>query len=475
MATPPTRPPQADVVLAAVFLGLSLGQVVIAPLTTPALSVLIAVGSTVPLAWRRVYPVAAALVMTSVWLIPTTGFLFLGYVIAAVMFFSVGAYSRRTWVVVAVSMVSATVGVVMTLLGPEPEPAAIGAVLVVVGPVVAGRLVARQRRQTALLEELTGRLVQERATAERAAVAEERARIARELHDVIGHEVTVIALQADAAAAALAKAPERAAAPVAAIRRSATEALAEMRRVVGMLRAAEEEDLHPQPGLDDLADLVEQSRAAGAQVDLTLRPPVRATHASVELAAYRLVQEALTNARRHAPGALLEVVDHPQLHPVFLLQIPDLPADRVTHAGAEPIEKRFPGRRQVQIRTDLHFPSLNAPPPLGETKKPGGMERVLRHLSEGDEIPVAALLQPGLDDRLRHLVLTTFPGEKIEMVRADGFVPEEREGAEREPAELNLSSIKGSHADQRSLPPDKEKVKLPLAEMAPPSRHPLPA
>ena len=117
--------------------------------------------------------------------------------------------------------------------------------------------------QTALLEELTARLVQERATAERAAVAEERARIARELHDVIGHEVTVIALQADAAAAALARAPERAAAPVEAIRRSAAEALTEMRRVVGMLRAAEEEDLRPQPGLDDVAELVEHARAAG--------------------------------------------------------------------------------------------------------------------------------------------------------------------------------------------------------------------
>ena len=154
--------------------------------------------------------------------------------------------------VVAVCAVATAVGVVMTLLGPEPEPAALGAALVVIGPAATGRLVAHQRRQTALLEELTGRLVQERATAERAAVAEERARIARELHDVIGHEVTVIALQADAAAAALVKAPERAAAPVEAIRRSAAEALAEMRRVVGMLRAAEEEDLRPQPGLTDV-------------------------------------------------------------------------------------------------------------------------------------------------------------------------------------------------------------------------------
>ena len=305
---PLRRPPPADAVVAAAFLVLSLGQIAVQPITaTPLLSVVIALGFALPLAWRRVYPVPAALSLSLVWLIPTTGFLFLGYVVAALVFFSVGASVRRLDVTVAVCAWAATVGVVMTLLGPEPEPAAIGAVLVVAGPVVAGRLVAHQRRQTALLEELTGRLVQERATAERAAVAEERSRIARELHDVIGHEVTVIALQADAAAAALAKAPERAAAPVAAIRRSATEALAEMRRVVGMLRAAEEEDLHPQPGLDDVAALVEQSRAAGAQVELTLRPPPRPTHASVELAAYRLVQEALTNARRHAPGSPVDV------------------------------------------------------------------------------------------------------------------------------------------------------------------------
>jgi signal transduction histidine kinase len=301
------RPPPSDVVVAAVVLVLSLAQIAVAPISTPLLSVVIALGFALPLAWRRVHPIAGALAMTAVWLIPTTGFLFLGYVVAALMFFSVGAYVRRLDVVVAVSTWAAAVGVVMTLLGPEPEPAAIGAVLVVAGPAVAGRLVAHQRRQTALLEELTGRLVQERATAERAAVAEERSRIARELHDVIGHEVTVIALQADAAAAALAKAPDRAAAPVEAIRRSAAEALAEMRRVVGMLRAAEEEDLRPQPGLDDVAALVEQSRAAGARVELTLEPPARPTHASVELAAFRLVQEALTNARRHAPGEPVDV------------------------------------------------------------------------------------------------------------------------------------------------------------------------
>jgi signal transduction histidine kinase len=246
--------------------------------------------------------------MTAVWLIPTPqGFLLLGYLIAALLYYSVGAHVPKLRWAVVVTCIGVVVGVVGTLLGPEIWQAAIGAALAVAGPAAAGRLVAHQRSQTTLLREQAGRLVQERATAERAAVAEERSRIARELHDVIGHEVTVIALQADAAAAALAKAPERAAAPIEAIRSSAVEALGEMRRVVGMLRAAEEEDLRPQPGLADVAALVEQSRAAGARVDLTLQPPARPTHASVELAAYRLVQEALTNARRHAPGAPVDV------------------------------------------------------------------------------------------------------------------------------------------------------------------------
>jgi signal transduction histidine kinase len=304
----PARPPRADVAVAAVFLGLSLLQIGIAPIASPGISVLVALGATLPLAWRRVNPAAAALVMTAVWLIPTPdGFLLLGYVIAGLLFYSLGAYDPVLWRIVAVTVLASGVSVVVTLLGPEIWQAAIGSVLALTGPAAAGRLVAHQRAQNARLRALTEELVQERRMAERVAVAEERSRIARELHDVIGHEVTVIALQADAAAAALVKAPERAAAPIEAIRASAAEALAEMRRVVGMLRAAEEEDLRPQPGLTDVPALVEQSRAAGARVDLTLRPPARPTHASVELAAYRLVQEALTNARRHAPGAPVDV------------------------------------------------------------------------------------------------------------------------------------------------------------------------
>jgi len=194
------------------------------------------------------------------------------------------------------------------LLSDQVPAAAVGSALAVAAPALAGRLVAHQRAQTELLQELAAQLVEERATAERAAIAEERSRIARELHDVIGHDLTVIALQADAAAAALARAPERAAAPVAAIRQAASETLTEMRRVLGVLRAGPEDtQLRPQPGLVDLPALVERSRCGGTPVELTLQLPGRSTPGSVQLAAYRLVQEALTNVRSHAPGASVQV------------------------------------------------------------------------------------------------------------------------------------------------------------------------
>lgn len=302
-------PARSDVLIAGGFCCVSLLQVAVEPIAGPAVSVLVALVSTVPLAWRRVFPATAALTGSVIWLVPTPhGFLLLGFVIAALLYFAVGAGVAPMWRLLAVTGAGVVLGVVSTLLGPEDPPVAIGTALAVAGPAVAGRLVAHSRAQNERLRELTAELVRERAAAEQVAVAEERARIARELHDVIGHEVTVIALQADAAAAALAKAPERAAAPVDAIRSSAAEALAEMRRVVDLLRRpGEPDDLHPQPGLADLAALVEAARAVGSRVDLVLRPPVTPLPPSLQLAAYRLVQEALTNAHRHAPGSSVHV------------------------------------------------------------------------------------------------------------------------------------------------------------------------
>ncbi|MGY1604798.1 sensor histidine kinase [Geodermatophilus sp. SYSU D00815] len=306
---PSLVPPRADVLLAAGFVAASLAQVAIAPVASPAVSVLVAFAIPLPLAWRRVQPAAAALAMTAAWAVPTPGgYLLLGYVMAGLLFYSLALHDPNTWRVVVVTAVSLTTSVVVTLLGPEIWQAAIGAALAIVGPAVAGRLVAHDRAQNARLRELTAELVRERDAAERVAAAEERTRIARELHDVIGHEITVIALQADAAAAALARAPERAAVPVDRIRTTAARTLTEMRRVVGLLRdPAEDEDLRPQPGLADLPALVEDARAAGAEVDLRLDLPPAPPPPSLQLTVFRIVQEALTNARRHAPGAPVRV------------------------------------------------------------------------------------------------------------------------------------------------------------------------
>jgi signal transduction histidine kinase len=139
-----------------------------------------------------------------------------------------------------------------------------------------------------------------------AAVAAERARISRELHDIIGHSVSVIALQAGAAEQLLARDPDRAATHLQTIQRTAREALGEMRRLMGVLRE-DEPSLTPQPGIARVPDLVAQARDDGLEVELVesgQRPEITP---GVDLAAYRVVQEALTNARKHAGPVAAQV------------------------------------------------------------------------------------------------------------------------------------------------------------------------
>jgi signal transduction histidine kinase len=135
------------------------------------------------------------------------------------------------------------------------------------------------------------------------AVAEERTRIARELHDVVAHSLSVIAVQADAAEAALDRVPARAAAPLRAIRSSARDALADMRQLLHVLRAEDAEpvddDRAPAHRLADLTDLVAGLRAGGLPVEADIRLD-GALPAGLELAGYRIAQEGLTNARKHA-------------------------------------------------------------------------------------------------------------------------------------------------------------------------------
>ena len=139
----------------------------------------------------------------------------------------------------------------------------------------------------------------------RRALLEERTRIARELHDVVAHHMSVIAIQAEAAPY---RPPEEAAASFATIRATATEGLRELRRVVGVLRAdGAEEDPSPQPTLERLDELVANAERAGLTVTVAVTGTPRPLPPGLELSAYRILQEALSNAMRHAPGATARV------------------------------------------------------------------------------------------------------------------------------------------------------------------------
>jgi signal transduction histidine kinase len=159
----------------------------------------------------------------------------------------------------------------------------------------------RQTRQAYLaeLEERARRLEREREQQDRLAVAAERARIAREMHDIVAHNLAVMVALADGAAAVTPGTPSRGADMMRQTAMTGRQALTEVRRLVGLLRLSEEE-LSPTPGLSDLDELVKQVRSAGLDVVLTLTGPCEELGPGPALAVYRIVQEALTNTIKHA-------------------------------------------------------------------------------------------------------------------------------------------------------------------------------
>ncbi len=189
---------------------------------------------------------------------------------------------------------------------------------------VLGDSMRYRRAYYAALEERAARLEAERDAQAKISAAAERARIARDLHDVIAHNVSVMVVQADGASYALRSEPERAIQALAAISSTGRQALAEMRRLLGVLRSGEAgASLAPQPGLDQVRELVEQARGAGLSVSLRLQGAPRPLAEGAELAAYRVVQESLTNTRKYggvlaaaavmlryeADGLLVQVTD----------------------------------------------------------------------------------------------------------------------------------------------------------------------
>ena len=186
---------------------------------------------------------------------------------------------------------------------PGPLAAALGTVAFTAVAVAVDAMGSRRRTQRALADqaELT-ELEQARR-----AVLEERAKIARELHDVVAHHMSLIAVRAETAPYRLAGLPGPVREEFGSLSGAAREALADMRRLLGVLRHDQPASLGPQPQLADLPALIEASRRAGVAVELSGPPALERVPSAVGVCAYRIVQESLSNASRHAPGAAVSV------------------------------------------------------------------------------------------------------------------------------------------------------------------------
>jgi signal transduction histidine kinase len=267
---------------------------------------------TLPLAARRRFPlavlaasVASGVAFTALDLPPD-----LLWLAIPVAVYSVAAYGDR-WVALA-GLVVAEVGLVANQLTPGrfQAPTVVGNALLIVAAWLLGHFVGVRRLNVLQLEERTAELEQAREELARRAVVEERLRLARELHDVVAHAMSVIAVQSGVGAHVADTQPKEAAKALAAIEATSRAALTELRRLLGVLRQADEPpgDLTPVPGLADLDVLLAEVTKAGLAVKLQVNGTRPQLPAGVDLSAYRIIQEALTNVVKHAGSARAQVV-----------------------------------------------------------------------------------------------------------------------------------------------------------------------
>lgn len=215
---------------------------------------------------------------------------------------AVAPAALSTAVIVATAVDDSTGAVVGRL---SQAPWSITALFVswAVGALLLGGSVRGRRAERAALEERARHLAEARDEEARRRVAEERVRIARDLHDSVAHSMASISVQAGVGAHVLDERPEDARASLLAIRRASRDALAELRATLSMLRSGEAASREPAAGLDRLDSLVETSRAAGLPVDVVIEGDARSLPPALDAAAFRIVQESLTNVIRHAGPA----------------------------------------------------------------------------------------------------------------------------------------------------------------------------
>ncbi|QCR19743.1 sensor histidine kinase [Agrococcus sp. SGAir0287] len=261
------------------------------------------------LLWRRRWPLAVVLVISALLALPTH--VVVGAFVAVyVALYSLGAYGRtlHVWLGVAGAAVASLVS---TLVVPAIETMDVGPVVSInlvgiasfVVAVLLGTSVRARRAYVAALIARADDMARDRDRQAQLAVAAERARIAREMHDVVSHGLTVMVTLAEGSAAQVARDPERAGATMRRVADAGRDSLAEMRRLLGVLREpGDGAELAPQPAAGDLQALVASFRDVGMPVRLTTSGPAIADSA-LALTVHRIVQEALTNAMRHASDA----------------------------------------------------------------------------------------------------------------------------------------------------------------------------
>ena len=256
----------------------------------------------VPLVWRRRAPLAVFLAIAAVafahWLADEQ---LLADAALLVAIYTVAAQESTRRLVLAAAIL--WIGIVLAIARWSPTLSIAPFVLLsgmAIAAIALGVNARTRRSYLAALEERAARLEHERDQQGRLAAAAERARIAREMHDIVAHHLAVMVALADGAGFMAGRDPARSTDAMEQVSRTGRQALGETRRLLGVLRDEEEAALAPQPGLADLEPLLEQVRAAGLRVMLETSGRPIALGSGAELTVYRLVQEALTNTLKHA-------------------------------------------------------------------------------------------------------------------------------------------------------------------------------
>lgn len=299
------------------------------------LAYVLLVGQILPFMFRRRYPLTVMYVMVAslglYWVLEYPAGSDASGIVAIYSAMAYGANRRKTWVhsLVAVIAMTMTASLLATSFFVDDDgftPLVVGAVLTIHLAAAAFGEVVYQRRQRN--EELRARAALAEAEVEtraRLAVSEERTRVAREMHDIVAHGISVISVQASAAQEIARSDPDRTIGILEDIEATGREALAEMRRMLGVLRKGDDHkvDLSPQPSLTDLDTAIAQRVEAGLPTELVITGQQHRLSPGLELAAFRIIQEALTNVAKHAGDSSTAIVALTYEPTTFTISIAD--------------------------------------------------------------------------------------------------------------------------------------------------------